>query len=275
MSNILLGTSGWSYKEWEGSFYKKGEKHKLRAYSRIFQTVEIDSTFYRYPSKGTVLGWSRYSPSEFVFTAKLPRIITHEKKLGLEGDVKADLGAFQNVMQRLQLDGKLGCLLIQLPPSYQYNPESLENFCQMLSPQFRYAVEFRNLSWMREETWELLNKYNVAYTNVDEPLLPPEVHLTADFAYFRWHGHGEKPWFNYLYKEAEFEPWIPKIVEASRKGKQVYGFFNNHFHGYAAENCLSMIEKILGLAPAQIDAKKRMSRKQVGLESFLQDNQES
>ena len=75
-SNILLGTSGWSYKEWESSFYNKGEKHKLRAYSRIFPTVEIDSTFYRLPSKGTVMGWLRYSPSDFVFTAKLPKILS-------------------------------------------------------------------------------------------------------------------------------------------------------------------------------------------------------
>ena len=79
-SNISLGTSGWSYKEWEGSFYRKGEKHKLRAYSRIFSTVEIDSTWYRFPSKGTVMGWLRYSPSNFVFAAKIPKVITHEKK---------------------------------------------------------------------------------------------------------------------------------------------------------------------------------------------------
>ena len=120
-SNILLGTSGWSYKEWEGSLYKKGEKSKLRAYSRIFPTVEIDSTWYRYPSKGMVMGWLRYSPSDFVFTAKLPKVITHEKKLGLKGEVKEDLESFLNLMQPLQLNGKLGCLLIQLPPSYEYN----------------------------------------------------------------------------------------------------------------------------------------------------------
>ncbi|MFP3984912.1 MAG: DUF72 domain-containing protein [Candidatus Bathyarchaeia archaeon] len=273
--NILLGTSGWSYKEWEDIFYKKGEKHKLRAYSRIFQTVEIDSTFYRYPSKGTVMGWSRYSPSNFVFTAKIPRVITHEKKLGLKEDVEADLNAFLNVMERLQLDGKLGCLLIQLPPSYDYNPESLEDFFKMLSPKFRFAVEFRNLSWMRMDTWELLKKYNVAYTNVDEPLLPPEVHLTADFAYFRWHGHGKKPWFNYLYKEEELELWIPKVLETSDKVKQVYGYFNNHFHGYAPENCLNLIEKILELTPQQAETKKRMSKKQVGLTTYFQNNQKS
>lgn len=77
--NILLGTSGWSYKEGEGPFYQKGEKTKLRAYCRVFKTAEIDSTWYRYPSKGTVMGWLRYSPSEFVFTAKVPKLITHEE----------------------------------------------------------------------------------------------------------------------------------------------------------------------------------------------------
>jgi len=267
--NIVLGTSGWSYKEWEESFYRKGEKTKLRAYSRIFSTVEIDSTWYRYPSKGMVMGWLRYSPSDFVFTAKLPKLITHQKKLGLKGDVQVDLNAFLDLMQPLQLNGKLGCLLIQLPPSYDYNPENLEAFFQKLSPQFKFAVEFRHLSWMREETWELLQRYNVAYTNVDEPLLPPEVHVTADFAYFRWHGRGRKPWFNYLYKKEELEPWVPKVLKASEQVKTVYGYFNNHFHGYAPENCLALMERLSSLSPEQEEVKKRLSKRQVGLASYF------
>ncbi len=96
---VLLGTSGWSYKEWEGAFYQKGEKRKLRAYSRVFKTAEIDSSFYRVPSKGTVMGWLRYSPSDFVFTAKIPKTITHDKRLGLKGDVKEDLQRFFDVMR--------------------------------------------------------------------------------------------------------------------------------------------------------------------------------
>lgn len=83
-ANILLGTSGWSYTEWEGVFYKKGEKRKLREYSRVFETAEIDSSFYRFPSKGMVMGWLRYSPSNFVFSAKMPKLITHEKKTRVE-----------------------------------------------------------------------------------------------------------------------------------------------------------------------------------------------
>jgi uncharacterized protein YecE (DUF72 family) len=267
--NIFLGTSGWSYGEWEGLFYQKGEKRKLRAYSRVFKTVEIDSTFYRYPSKGMVMGWLRYSPSDFVFAAKLPKVITHDKKLGLKEDVKADLEAYLELMRPLQLGGKLACLLIQLPPKYNYNPENLKAFFELLNPLFKYAVEFRNLSWMRNETWSLLKEYGVAYTNVDEPLLPPEVHLTADFTYFRWHGRGERPWFNYLYEKAELDEWVPKVEEAAKNVKKVYGYFNNHFHGYAPENCLYLLEKLGLLTEEQKLAKEKTKSKQSQLGSFF------
>jgi uncharacterized protein YecE (DUF72 family) len=267
--NIFLGTSGWSYKEWEEVFYQKGEKRKLRAYSQVFKTAEIDSTFYRYPSKGTVMGWLKYSPSDFVFTAKLPKLITHDKALGLKGDVKADLEAFLELMRPLQLGGKLACSLIQLPPKYGFDLESLEAFFKLLDPVFKYAVEFRNLSWMREETWKLLKEYGVAYTIVDEPLLPPEVHLTADFAYFRWHGRGESPWFDYRYSKEELEPWVPKVEDAAGKVKKVVGYFNNHFHGYAPENCLYLIERLGLLSEEQKQAKQRTAKKQSQLQSFF------
>jgi len=268
-NNILLGTSGWSYEEWEGPFYQKGEKRKLRAYCRVFSTVEIDSTWYRYPAKGSVMGWLKYSPSEFVYTAKMPRLITHEKKLGLKGEVNADLQAFFEIMRPLQLGGKLGCLLIQLPPSYVFNLENLESFFQTLDSQFRFAVEFRNLSWMREETWQLLSKYRVAYVNVDEPLLPPEVYVTTDFAYFRWHGRGAKPWFDYRYSKEEIDQWIPKIEAAAESVKKVYGYFNNHFHGYAPENCLHLIERLGLLTEQQKKIKEKARMKQSNLNSFL------
>jgi len=267
--NIFLGTSGWSYTEWEGVFYQKGEKRKLRAYSKIFKTAEIDSTFYRYPSKGMVMGWLRYSPSDFVFTAKLPKIITHDKKLGLRGDVKTDLNVFLELMRPLQIGGKLACLLIQLPPKYDYNPDNLDSFFGLLDSNFKYAVEFRNVSWMRDETWDLLKKYDVAYTIVDEPLLPPEVHLTADLAYFRWHGRGKKIWFDYQYSKEELEPWIPKVQEVSQKVKKVLGYFNNHFHGYAPENCLQVLERLNLLSKEQGRAKERTTSKQSQLNFFM------
>jgi uncharacterized protein YecE (DUF72 family) len=265
---ILLGTSGWSYKEWEGNFYQKGEKRKLRAYTSVFKTAEIDSTFYRNPTKGTVMGWVRYSPGDFVFSAKLPKLITHTKLLGQKGEVKADLNVFLELMQTLQLSGKLACLLIQLPPKYSFNLQNLEAFFKLLDPRFRYAVEFRNISWLRDETWSLLKEYNVAYTNVDEPLLPAELHLVGDLAYFRWHGRGENIWFDYKYRNEELDNWVPKVQEAAAKTKKIFGYFNNHFHGYAPENCLYLLEK-LGLTSETQKAAKRELAKQSQLADFF------
>ena len=197
MSNIVLGTSGWSYREWVGPFYRKGEKSMMRAYTKVFKTAEINSTFYAYPSKGAVLGWTKYTPDDHVFCAKLPKLITHDKRLNLDKNVEEDLKSYCDLLRPLSLNGKLGCLLIQLPPSYSFDRDGLESFFRILPREFRFAVEFRNVTWLNEETYPLLEKYNVAYCNVDEPLLPPEVHVTTDFAYFRWHGHGINPWFDY------------------------------------------------------------------------------
>ena len=271
-SNIFLGTCGWSYREWEGSFYtKKTKDHKLRSYGRVFSTVEIDSTFYRNPSKGTVIGWLKYSPSDFVFTAKLPKTITHDKMLGLKKEVQTDLTVFLDLMRPLQLGGKLACLLIQLPPKYAYHPQNLEEFFQSLDTTFNYAVEFRNKTWLSPdtETFALLKKYDVAYTIVDEPLLPSEVHVTADIAYFRWHGHGKDVWFDYRYSPAELEPWVPKIKETAWKVKKVYGYFNNHYHGYAPENCLQLMERLGLLSEEQRKAKEKTAVKQSQLGVFF------
>ncbi len=277
MNNILLGTSGWSYRDWIGPFYKKKEKSMLKAHSKVFKTVEIDSTFYAYPSKGTVMGWVKYSPEDFVFSAKLPKLITHEKMLNLEEGVEEDLNRFCDLIRPILLNGKLGCLLIQLPPKYAFDPNHLEKFFRILPAEFKFAVEFRHLSWMRNETWKLLKKYEVAYTIVDEPLLPPEVQVTSDFAYFRWHGHGTRPWFNYRYKVEELKPWAPKVRKVAKGVKKVYGYFNNHFHGYAVENCLQVLEMLGILTPEQTEAKTtvenylaRAKMKKPTLEAFIE-----
>jgi len=258
LTKILLGTSGWSYRDWIGPFYKKGEKSMLKAHSKVFKTVEIDSTFYAYPPKGTVMGWVRYSPEDHVFSVKLPKLITHEKMLNLEEGVEDDLNRFCDLVRPLLLNGKLGCLLMQLPPKYAFDLDHLERFFRILPSQFRFAVEFRHMSWMRNETWKSLKKYEVAYTIVDEPLLPPEVQMTSDFAYFRWHGHGTRPWFNYRYSIDELEPWVPKMRNVANKVEKVYGYFNNHFHGYAVENCLQVLEMLGVLTPEQTEAKERV-----------------
>ncbi len=204
------------------------------------------------------MGWTRYSPESFVYAAKLPGLITHEKKLDLTRDVEGDLHKFIELMEPLWLSGKLGCILIQLPPKFIYRPKELEEFFKILPTNIKFAVEFRDPSWMREETWPLLRKYKVAYTVVDEPLLPPEVHLTSNIAYFRWHGHGTRPWYNYRYARKELEPWVPKVVETATKVEKVYGYFNNHYHGFAVENCLQVLEMLGSINSRQLEAKSKI-----------------
>ncbi len=277
MGRLLLGTSGWSYQEWVGVFYPNSTESKLRHYTRVFPTAEIDSTFYAFPQRGTVIGWERYSPKEFTFNAKLPQTITHERLEDLGPPIEKELDRFAELMQPLNNSGKLGCLLIQLPPRYKYDLNHLEAFLSILPHGYRYAVEFRHKSWLQPTTWNLLSRYNVAYTVVDEPLLPPELHNTADFAYLRWHGRGERPWYDYHYNEEELEEWVPRVKEVESSVKTVYGYFNNHFHGYAVENCLSIMQMLQGLSPEQEEALARakshlgdQGKKPFGLGHWLQ-----
>jgi uncharacterized protein YecE (DUF72 family) len=261
---LFLGTSGWSYKEWIGPFYSKLDKSMLKAYTKVFKTVEIDSTFYRYPSKGMVMGWAKYSPDDFIYTAKLPKVITHEKKLDMGQDIEKDLQTFIELMEPLSLGGKLGCILIQLPPKLDYRPKEMEDFFKILPSHAKFAVEFRDPSWMRQETWALLEEYKVAYTIVDEPLLPPEIHMTSSIAYFRWHGHGTRPWYDYQYSPEELKPWIPKVKETAQKVGKTFGYFNNHYHGYAVENCLQVLQMLGTQTPQQTIAHKK-------IESYFQN----
>jgi len=258
---FLFGTSGWSYTEWVGPFYDKSEK-MFSYYRNFFKTVEIDSTFYRYPTKSQIYGYFRSSPKDFIFSAKLPKVLTHEKNLSLELSVKNDLFRFLELVEPLYRAGKLGAILIQLPPSFVYgrNRENLANFLDALPTEYEFAVEFRDHSWLRDDVLKLLSDHNVAYTVVDEPLLPPEIHVTADFSYVRWHGRGLGPWYDYHYSREELEEWVPKILEVGDKVRKVYGYFNNHYHGYAPENCIEILEMLNLAMPEQTRIKEKIIR---------------
>jgi uncharacterized protein YecE (DUF72 family) len=204
------------------------------------------------------MGWLKYTQADFIFTAKLPKLITHEKMLNTSLNVEDDVNRFVELLELLWIGGKLGCILLQLSLKLEFNQKTLEDFLKVLPRQVRWAVEFREPSWLREETWGALKKFNVAYTIVDEPLLPPEIHITADIAYFRWHGKGSRLWYNYCYRKEELETWVPKLEEVAQKTRMVYGYFNNHHHGYAVENCLQVLEMLGALIPEQAEAKKRV-----------------
>jgi len=272
VSELIFGTSGWSYKEWVGLFYPSAKK-MFSHYAQFFNTAEINSTFYRYPSKATIYGLDRNSPRNFVFSAKLPRLITHEKRLNLDLMVKNDLLTFLELLEPLMARGKLGCILIQLPPSFAYDRdlENLKAFLEMLPEEYEFAAEFRNYSWMRNETWSLLKKHNIAYCVVDEPLLPQEVQVTADFAYFRWHGKGFKIWYDYHYSEEELREWVPKIERTRDKVRKVYGYFNNHFHGYAIENCIEILEMLEAAKPEQRKVKEKIAQYNTQKKPLIQE----
>lgn len=256
---LKLGTSGWSYDEWVGPFYDD-EKGKLTYYSKIFNTAEIDSTFYGYPSRSAVLAWVKLTHKDFTFTAKIPRVITHTKKLDMSLNVEEDLKRFLDLLEPLRQAEKLGPLLIQFPPKLEKDLDRLSRFLDILPDGYRFAIEFRHPSWLCDESLKLLSSYHVAYTIVDEPVLPPDVHITTDFSYLRWHGLGSRPWYNYRYSLDELRAWVPRIKDVRARTKTVYGYFNNHFHGYAVENCLQILKMLGSLSPEQAEALKRIER---------------
>ena len=209
-ARLYFGCAGWSYKEWVGPLYD-GEKSMLQQYASVFDTVELNSSFYRAPSEGTILGLAKYTKRGFMFSAKINQKYTHDLALKLDEASVSELENFVQLFDPLLTQDRLGCFLVQLPPSLKRNDQLLEDFLAALPHRYNYVVEFRNKSWMDETTWRILAKYQAAYCIVDEPLLPPEIHVTSEIGYIRWHGHGERPWYDYRYTQGQLQEWIPKI----------------------------------------------------------------
>lgn len=266
MGTYRFGCSGWDYQEWVGPFYRSASESKLAAYARVFDTAEINSTFYRPPTKGMVHGWARYTPETFRFAAKVPQTVTHDRLLDVSLGADKELLAYCDLMRPLLESGKLGPLLLQLPPRLRFSSGKLTPFFEALPPEFTWVLEPRNRSWMDPDAFEALRAHGIAYCIVDEPLLPPALHVTAGTAYVRWHGHGTRPWYNYRYGEEELREWVPKVRDVASRAREVYGFFNNHFHGYAPENCLQVLEMLgVELNPAQRGAARRIAEHRKGL----------
>jgi uncharacterized protein YecE (DUF72 family) len=212
-------------------------RQKVKLVPQVLRPMRVISFFLS-------LQVSPFSPSVKMLTAKTVLPITHKKAIDPARGIDADLKLFFEAMKPLREVGKLACVLVQLPGFLRFDAERLESFLSLLPDGQSYAVEFRHNSWLQEETFRLLAEHHVAYTIVDEPLLPPEVQVTSDIAYLRWHGRGTKPWFNYRYSEEQLEEWVPRVNEVAGKAKRVLGYFNNHFHGYAPENPLEMMEML-------------------------------
>lgn len=254
---LLSGTCGWSYQEWVGAFYPNNRIAKLPFYARIFNSVEVDSSFYRAPSKSMIAGWIKSTEPDFKFSLKVPKTVTHKRLL--VGAEKEFLD-FIDLVQPIAKAGKLGCLLLQLPPDFTFRQkDDLESLFRLLPGDIHFAVEFRHDSWDREETWELLREYNVANTVTDSPIefLARPIVTARTHSYVRWHGRGEPVWYDYTYTEEELRPWLAKLAELEEKVPVVYAYFNNHYHANAPDNLLQLLELRDGLTEVQ---KKVMAR---------------
>lgn len=223
----------------------------LQQYLAYFETAEINSTFYALPQPKFVNHLASLDESYF-FTAKLPKKVTHDSRLDLSGEGGATLTEYFKLLEPLH--ERIPVLLIQLPPWDISTMADLETFLSALDPSFRYAIEFRDFSWLKNNVWNLLEDYGIANVIVDEPKLPIDLRITADFSYIRWHGHGENPWFNYRFSVDELEAWIPRLEKITDNVETTFGYFNNHFAGNAPLNALQMLS-LLGVINRRQDRK--------------------
>jgi uncharacterized protein YecE (DUF72 family) len=236
MPDVLIGTSGFSYKHWRGTFYPEGlaQKNWLGYYCEHFSTVELNVTFYRLPKEGTFRKWRAETPEHFLFALKGSRFITHIKRLR---DPLEPLKTFMDTIR--PLGPKIGALLWQLPPNFKRDTERLKGFLKALRRyRRRSAVEFRNESWLEDEVFDLLRDEGVGLCMADWPPFVDELPITADFTYIRRHGHGGS--YDTSYSNDELEKDARRIRKYRRNKKDTYIYFNNDAEGYAPQNALEL-----------------------------------
>jgi uncharacterized protein YecE (DUF72 family) len=239
MNRWYLGTIGFSYKDWLGGFYPPGTYPRayLPYYSKVFNAVEIDTTFHSIPRGTIVQSWAASTPAEFRFCVKTPRLITHDLRLtGTQGI----MGEF--IESILPIKEKLGPILIQFPPSFTRRKLSLlDEFLKTLPQPYQYAVELRHASWYTDDTFQLLSQYHVGWVTIDFPNLPKKINLTADFLYIRWIGINNQYQYH-SYEREDTTPqlrwWLHEINTYIDRIPRIYGFFNNDYAGFAAGTCL-------------------------------------
>jgi uncharacterized protein YecE (DUF72 family) len=254
MPRIRVGPAGWSYTDWEGTVYPPhGSKFDHLSYlASFFDTIEINSPFYRIPPPAHAKSWIRRVAAnpDFRFTTKVFRGFTHEKASLSAEDVKA----FRNYLDPLMEAGRLGAILLQFPWSFKNSDEAREKLVTLLEAFEEYpkALEVRHASFQNDDFVRFLDDQNVAWVNVDQPLFSDSVKpadtATGPLAYVRFHGRNYEKWFahqesweryNYLYSSEELEPWVARIQSMARE-KEAYVITNNHFRGQAIVNAADL-----------------------------------
>jgi uncharacterized protein YecE (DUF72 family) len=260
-SALHIGTAGWNYRDWAGNFYPEGisdSKEMLDEYVKRFKTVELDSTFYGIPRPNTVADWHERTPPDFIFAAKFPRVITHDKKLF---DTQAETDEFLTTMAAL--GAKMGPFVLQFPYSFKPTEENyaaLETYVAALPPTtatnedgtvhpYRYAVEVRHKGWLDNKLYNILRFHNIALalTSSDAPWMPRYMDVaTTDFVYMRWLGDLQEP-ITVRDRSEELQKWAEIAKKLLTDGHKVWGYFNNQWAGHAPTSTEEFIELVNAL----------------------------
>ena len=243
MKPVRIGCSGWNYKDWRGRVYPaKGcpPSRWLEYYATLFDTVEVNSTFYRLASPTAVAKWVKQVPEDFVFTVKSSRYLTHIKRLS---DLGTGVKRFYDSIEPLARSPKMGPVLWQLPENFHRDDERLAGALAGL-PKGRHCFEFRHASWFADDVYELLRRHGVALVIGDHPERPFQTYeMTAGWTFIRFH-YGKRGRRG-NYSEAELETWKRRIARW-RSSTEVFAYFNNDWEGFAVKNVLWM-RKALGV----------------------------
>ena len=229
--NWRIGCSGYHYKEWKEVFYPPGLQQRLwfSHYAKYFNTLELNSTFYQFPKPAALKKWFAESPDDFVFSLKVPRIITHYKKFTGTEQLLAD---FYNVVGD-GLASKLGAVLFQLPPQIQYSAEMLQKIINSLQPGFNNVIEFRHASWWKEKVYDELAKMGVGFCGSSHPKLPDQLIINTNIVYYRFHGVPN------LFKSSYEDSFLKKKADSIQKNTNVHTaflYFNNTWGTAALTN---------------------------------------
>ena len=242
LKGLFIGTSGWAYKHWEDDVFYPARirsDERLSYYARQFNTVEINSTFYRQPLDQTYEKWFNSVPDDFIFSVKANKFITHIKRLSDCIDAVDKFLKGADILGR-----KLGPILFQLPPSLRKDVNLLNGLLENLDPEHAYSFEFRHESWFCNEIYDIFRSRNIAICQADCKRYPTSCEATADFAYIRFHG-GEVLYAT-DYKLDDLGIWADRITCLLKSGLKVYCYFNNDYHAFAIKNALELKKLIKG-----------------------------
>lgn len=248
---IYVGTCGFAYKDWLGSFYPATARQEemLPYYASCFPAVEIDASYYGVLSAQTVERMNARTPPEFRFCFKVPQTVSHPPQAGL-ARVHGDAEEFVRSVAPIVQAGKFGCALIQFPNGFRPNARTeqyVRAAVEALAP-LRLVAEFRNREWQTAQYYRMLAELRVGWCNVDMPdyetLMRPSSDVCGDIAYVRFHGRNAAAWwtgtnvtrYEYDYTAEELVPWTDRIADMQERADSTFAFFNNHARGNAARN---------------------------------------